>query len=248
MSTDAENSEGPNGSRNQNATRSLWRGALSVLVVGCTSLLASVLAVVCSQGFSFAWKAVEKAGDDPPKDVSFKLEALLTQQAYLNAALTGIVLAFLLALGFLGLRALWNRSLSLLQVLTHLGTAVVLGGICLTLACLAFRLQTVGAQNLSITSAIHALLWGGLGFVVVNSGAKRQASSGWKMPRAVLAGLLWGACYPILIVILFPGVYAEQLFATETAIAIWGGVGCGLLLAGSLLDLPRAESTQVEAK
>lgn len=248
MSIEAENSEGPNGSSSGNATRSLWRGAVSVLIVGCTSLLASVLAVVCSSGFSFAWTAVEKAGDDPPKDVSFKLEALLTQQVYLNAALTGIVLAFLLALGFLGLRALWNQSLSLLKVLIHAGAAVVIGGTCLMLACLAFRLQSVGAQNLSITSAIHALLWGGLGFVVVNSGAKRQADAGWKMPRAVLAGLLWGACYPILIVVLFPGVYVEQLFSTDTAIAIWGGVGCGLLLAGSLLDLPKTESTQVEAK
>ncbi|WP_013630414.1 hypothetical protein [Rubinisphaera brasiliensis] len=248
MSIEAENSEGPNDSRNRNATRSLWRGVMSVFVIVCTSLLASMLAVVCSSGFSFAWKAVEKAGDDPPKEVSFELQALLTQQAYLNAALTGIVLAFLLASGFLGLRALWNRSSSFLQVLTHTGAAVVLGGTCLALSCLAFRLQSVGAQNLSITSAIHALLWGGLGGVVVNSGAKRQAGSGWKMPRAVLAGLLWGACYPILIVILFPGVYVEQLFSTDTAVAIWGGVGCGLLLTGSLLDFPRAESTQVEAK
>lgn len=248
MSIGTENSEGPNGSSNGNATRSFWRGAMSVAVISCTSLLASVLGVVCSRGFSFAWTAVKKAGDDPPKDVSFELQALLTQQAYLNAVLTGIVLALLLALGFLGLRALWNRSSSFLQVLTHTGAAVVLGGTCLALSCLAFRLQSVGAQNLSITSAIHALLWGGLGGVVVNSGAKRQAGSGWKMPRAVLAGLLWGACYPILIVILFPGVYVEQLFSTDTAVAIWGGVGCGLLLTGSLLDFPRAESTQVEAK
>ncbi len=206
--------------------------------------------MAAANGFSFGELAAVDAGERPSREVSVRLASLLKWQAYANALTTGISLALLLFFASWGMTALTGETMPGMswRRLRSFFLAVTIGGTCLTLACLAFRLQTVGFQNLSLASAIHSLLWGGLGFVVVNSGTKRHAGSGWRIPRAVLAGLLWGACFPILVVILIPGVYVEQLFSTDTAIAIWGGVGCGLLLGGSLLDYPRAESTQVEAK
>jgi len=205
--------------------------------------------MAAANGFSFGELAAVAAGERPPREVSVRVADLLKWQAYANALLTGASLGMLLFFASWAIAAITGEAMlgKPWRRLRSGFLAIAIGSICLTLGCLAFRLQSVGSQNLSLASAIHSLLWGGLGFVVVISGAKRQAGSGWKMPRAVLAGLLWGACFPILIVMLFPGVYVEQLFSTDTAIAIWGGVGCGLLLAGSLLDL-WTESTQVETK
>ncbi len=232
MSNGSEVTQKRNGALGTHTNFSSKRVAGAFILMGSLSLLGSVLAVVCSQGFVFAWEAVKKAGDDPPKEVAFQLEFQLALQVYMNAILTGVVLSLLLATGFLGLRLLQVRPLNFRKSLFYFGRAFMVGGACFGLGCLAFRLQTVGTQNLSIAVVIHSLLWGGLGIVVADNWRERQTRTGWRVPHSVRAGLLWGACFPTLVVLFFPDIYVERLFSTDALIAIWAGVGCAALLVG----------------
>jgi len=206
------------------------------MIVLIAGILGGLVAVVAANSFSFGDLAAAAAGERPPRDVSLRIASLMKWQAYLNALLTGVGLAVLLLLASWGLHAILQDSMRKwpLHPIRSFLVAVALGGACLTLACLAFRMQQVGTQNLITAALIHALLWSGLGLSVAYS-MGWSLCTGHGFPLAVLGGFLWGASYPVLVALIAPDAYVERLFAGNGLIGLWGGAGSAILLTAGFL-------------
>lgn len=214
----------------------------AVTFIAIVSLLGATIAMASATGFSFGNLAAAEAGENPPREVSLRIAQLMMWQAYANALLTGIALSMLLFIASCSLNAL-HRKLThknYLKLVRSFFIAISIGSSCLFLACLAFRMQQVGAQDLVITAAIHASLWGGLGFIVADS-MVRQLLLGWKIPLSAIAGLFWGTIFPTLSVLIYPDVYVERLFATDGLVGLWAGGGCAVLLLAGLVDEKRRQ-------
>jgi len=222
------------------------RVAILMLITLFAAVAAAAVAVVTAHGLSFGLQAARDGGEYPPLDVSQRIEQLMTMQAYGNAFLTGVALAVVLSIAsnLAQLTQEFCHALSLWRITKTFLLATVIGGSSLLLACLAFRLQPVGSQDLIVASLIHCLIWMLLGiaasqsFVITWQGKTQHT-------YPILAGMLWGECFPVFALLLQPDVYVERLFATNLLVALWAAGGCLAILLGAVLQPVAGRSAEL---
>lgn len=233
-------------SRQQKTSAKTILGALILILV--VASIAAAWTITARSWFSFALEAIAKAGENPPASVARHLEQLVQRQEYANAALVGVSLLFLLRVASMWLSRFATaetRFPDISDVVLLLGTSVA-GGATMAAACLAFRSQPVGSQDLVLAATIHACIWGVFGALIIPRGASGR--SGYRQRQScMVAGVLWGFVYFFIIVFLMPGEYVERLFSkSSTAVGIWagGGTAC-LLIAYAFLRKSSQESVVV---
>ncbi|QDU16185.1 hypothetical protein CA11_40140 [Gimesia maris] len=215
----------------------ILRISLAFFIAVLTSVVGVVVSIETANGLSYGVQAARDAGEFPPKEVSLRVEWLMRSQVYANAAITGAALGLLLYLGSRLLRRMVRRTpvCWTWRLIPALFAATLAGVVCLVLACLAFRLQPMGSQNLLFSAAVHGFVWAGLGTTVIALKSFRYQGD-CTIPWPVFTGFLWGIVYPTTVVLIDPSAYVERLFAENSLIGIWSGGGCLILLLSALAE------------